>query len=195
MQLLRFIHDFPPELDGDFAEESAMRYTGDPDYVYMISSDIHKVISDPVWKFLDSLTWPEYMRRLMAATQYSMGGGVNILEWLGKKEWHHLPLSAKIASLHFLIDLIFSAPVARVMIDGWEEQLRVGFATEKEELAAKKKAMTKLARRCAKGGRRDSAGDSDDSEEGNDMRLPVEYDHLFVRDFAVILFKVIQPIA
>ncbi len=45
------------------------------------------------------------MRRLMIVTNYTMGGGVNLVEWLGHKEWHLLPVAAKVASLQLLIGL------------------------------------------------------------------------------------------
>ena len=51
-----------------------MNSSGDPDYAYMISAEMHKVIADPLWKFLDNMTWPEFMRRLMVAAK--VGGRV-----------------------------------------------------------------------------------------------------------------------
>ena len=37
---MKVIHDFPPELDGDTVEESAVKYTGDPDYSDMMRADM-----------------------------------------------------------------------------------------------------------------------------------------------------------
>ena len=39
MQVMKVIHDFPPELDGDTVEESAVKYTGDADHSFMISAE------------------------------------------------------------------------------------------------------------------------------------------------------------
>ena len=115
--------------------------------------------------------------------QFSARGGVDVIEWIGKKEWYQLPLSAKIESLRFLVDLVCTSPVARSHIDGLEEQLRSCYASEKEEIAAKKKIMTKLARNKAGSGKSGGGADSDsDSDDGKDGTVPAEFDHLFVRD-------------
>jgi len=134
VQLMKTIHDFPPEVESENADDNAIKYTGDPEYVYMITADMHKLITDPVWKYLDNLTWPEFMRRLLTATNYSTDGVLKIEEWLAKKEWYTLPISAKITSIHYLIDLVLDSPMARVMINGWEEQKGQCFVNEKDEL-------------------------------------------------------------
>jgi len=180
VQLMKTIHDFPPELDGDSLDENAVKFTGDPDCVYMINKDVGKLLADPVWRYLDNLTWPEFMRRLMIATKYTTGGGVNLVEWLGHKEWHLLPVAAKVASLQMLVDLVWDSPIVRAMVNGWEEQQRLNFIQEKEEIAVKKKAQTKQARR-RKGGKVSSAM-SDDSDDGKEDELQPEHDHLYVRD-------------
>lgn len=180
VQLLKTIRDFPPELEGDAPEEGAVKYTGDPDFAYMISGEINKLISDPVWRYLDIMTWPEFMRRLLSICNPSLGGQVTVCEWLSTKEWNLLPLSAKIASLHFLIELLFDSPVLRDMINGWDSQHRECFASEKLEISAKRAVMARLGK--VKSGKVKSGAASDDSDDdAKTMSLPPEYDHLYAR--------------
>ena len=180
VQLLKTIRDFPPELEGDVVDESAMRYTGDPDFVYMISGDIHKLISEPIWRYLDIMTWPEFMRRLICICNPSLGGGVKVAEWLLTKEWYLMPIGSKIASLHFLIDIVFDSPVLRDMITGWDSQQNECLETEKLEIAAKKLALGQISK--PKSGKVKSGTASDDSDDdAKATNLPAEYDHLYVR--------------
>jgi hypothetical protein len=44
----------------------------------MISAEMSKVVSDPAWRFLDNMTWPEFMRRLMLAAGSSVCAGKNL---------------------------------------------------------------------------------------------------------------------
>ena len=178
VQLLKTFRDFPPELEGDSPEEGAIKYTGDPDYAYMISGDISKLISDPIWRYLDSMTWPEFMRRLLR--NQPLGGEVNVSEWLRTKEWYTMPIGAKIASLQFLIDLLSDSPVLRQMIADRDALQRECLTSEKKELFAKKAALERLGK--VKSGKVKSGTASDDSDDdAKATSLPAEYDHLYVR--------------
>jgi hypothetical protein len=159
ISILRTLQVYPPVLD----EGDGSLFQGE-EISYPVKEGILLFTQDPTFRYLDSLTWPEFLRKWMNAR--GNAGETELNDLQNGCEYFQLNISAKINMLNVICEDLLDSWIIRREVQNREQMLDYLLSSEKQEVAEKNRMMKSI----------------DTNAKENSTTLPEAYDHLYIRE-------------
>ena len=151
--ILKILQTYPP-----VAEEGEGAIFQSDEGCYFVKESILLQVQDQAWRFMDNLSWPEFMRRWIIAR----GSTGDFDDFTNGREYWHLDTDSKIDLLNLICEDFLDSWIVRKEIQTREQMLEYLLKCEKQEVAEKNRMnrSSNLSRKA----------------------LSDVYDHLYIRE-------------
>jgi hypothetical protein len=149
---------YPPVVD----EGEGVVYQSE-DGCYPVKESLLAQVQDQTWRFLDNMTWPEFLRRWIIAR--GTAGECEVADFMNGREYCQLDVDGKIALLNIICEDLLNSWIIRKEVQEREQMLEYLMKNEKQEVSERNRM---------------SRGSNPTS--GKSSILPENYDHLYIRE-------------